>query len=79
MAADGVLEWTHYIELDVDADVLDGCTRTAGTGTPVYADGDEVRIAVGGSTPRFVVVWVEIVDGGTPREFKRAYLLRHSA
>jgi len=33
----------------------------------------------GASTPRFVVVWVEMVDPGTPREFKRAYLMRHQA
>ena len=31
------------------------------------------------STPRFAVIWVETVDPGTPRAFKRAYLLRHAA
>jgi hypothetical protein len=78
MAA-GVPEWTHYVEMAIDADVLDGCTRSTGASTLTYADGDELRIAVGSSTPRFVVVWVEVVDAGTPREFKRAYLLRHTA
>jgi hypothetical protein len=71
--------WTHCLVLDVAADVRDGCTRAAGAATVTYADGDEVRLTVGGSTPRFVVVWVETVDAGTPREFKRAYLLRHTA
>ena len=49
-----------------------------GASTITYADGDEVRIPSGAST-RFVVVWVEKVDVGTPREFKRAYLLRNTA
>jgi hypothetical protein len=43
------------------------------------ADGHKSRIAVGSSTPLFLVVGVKVVDAGTPREFKRAYLLRHSA
>jgi hypothetical protein len=68
--------WTHYLEVSSDTDVRDGCTRTAGSPGPVYADGDEVRVPGG---TRFVVVWVETVDAGTPREFKRAYLARHTA
>ena len=71
--------WTHYLVLDPSADVRDGCTRTAGSAAVVYADGDEVRVPGGAATPRFVVVWVETVDPGTPREFKRAYLMRHVA
>jgi len=71
--------WTHYLVLDPSADVRDGCTRTAGSAAVVYADGDEVRVPGGASTPRFTVVWVETIDPGTPREFKRAYLLRHAA
>lgn len=71
-------EWTHYLVADVTVDVRDGCTRTAGTDAVGYADGDEVRVPSGAGTPRFVVVWVETVDPGTPREFKRAYLLRHA-
>ena len=70
--------WTHYLEVDAGVDVRDGCTRTAGSPDPTYADGDEVRVPSGGGT-RFVVVWVEKVDAGTPREFKRAYLTRHVA
>lgn len=73
------LAWTHYLVLDVAVDVKDGCTRVAGSPTLTYADGDEVRIAIGSATPRFVVVWVENVDVGSPREFKRAYLTRHTA
>ncbi len=76
--AAGSPAWTHYLVLDVSADVRDGCTRAAGTGDLTYADGDEVRVPAGSAT-RYVVVWVETVDAGTPREFKRAYLLRHSA
>src|SRR5262245_46380930 len=72
-------EWTHYLVLDATADVRDGCTRAAGSSSLVYADGDEIRVPGGASTPRFVVVWVETVDPGTPREFKRAYLMRHQA
>lgn len=78
-AAGTPAEWTHTLVLDPSADVRDGCTRTAGASGIVYADGDEVRVPGGASTPRFVVVWVEIVDPGTPREFKRAYLMRHQA
>lgn len=79
LSAGGIPEWTHFLELAVDADIKDGCTRTAGAYVPTYADGDEVRMSVGGSTQRFVVVWVEVVDPGSDREFKRAYLLRHAA
>jgi hypothetical protein len=73
------LSWTHYLVLDATADVLDGCTRLPGAATVTYADGDEVRIPTGASSPRFVVVWVEKADAGSPREFKRAYLTRHTA
>lgn len=69
------LAWTHYLVLGPTADVRDGCTRTAGAQAQTYADGDEVR--VGGA--RFAVVWVEKVEVGTPREYKRAYLMRHTA
>jgi hypothetical protein len=71
--------WTHFLVLGPTADVRDGCTRTAGSSAIVYADGDEVRIPAGAASPRFVVVWVETVEPGTPREFKRAYLVRHVA
>jgi hypothetical protein len=77
-AAAGSPAWTHYLELDASADVRDGCTRAAGAADLTYADGDEVRAPAGAAT-RYVVVWVETVDAGTPREFKRAYLLRHTA
>lgn len=74
----GSLAWTHYVMVDVAVDVQDGCTRAPGSPTVTYADGDEVRIPIGSSTPRFVVIWVETVDVGSPREFKRAYLTRHT-
>jgi hypothetical protein len=44
-----------------------------------YADGDEVRIPSGASSPRFVVVWVEKIETSNPREYKRAFLMRHTA
>lgn len=69
------LAWTHYLVGDASVDVRDGCTRAAGAQAQTYADGDEVRV---GAT-RFVVVWVETVEAGTPREYKRAYLMRHTA
>ena len=72
-------EWTHYIEVPPTVDVLDGCTRLGGSPAINYADGDEVRVPGGSATPRFVVVWVERVDPGTSREFKRAYLVRDTA
>ena len=75
----GEVVWTHYAVLATSVDIRDGCTRAAGANTITYNDGDEVRITVGSSTPRFAVVWVETVDAGTALEFKRAYLLRHSA
>lgn len=78
-AAGTPAEWTHYLVLDPSADVRDGCTRAAGSSAITYADGDEVRVPSGSATPRFVVVWVETVDAGTPRAFKRAYLARHAA
>jgi hypothetical protein len=77
-AAAGSPAWTHLLVLDVSVDVRDGCTRAAGAADLAYADGDEVRVPAGSAT-RYVVVWVETVDAGSPREFKRAYLLRHSA
>jgi hypothetical protein len=75
----GGLVWTHYLVVDVAVDVQDGCTRALASPAVTYADGDEVRIAIGAATPRFVVIWVENVDVGSPREFKRAYLTRHTA
>jgi hypothetical protein len=74
----GVLMWTHYLDLDPAADVLDGCTRSAGSDALLYADGDEVRVPSGGAT-RYAVVWVEKRCVGTPQEYKRVYLLRDTA
>ena len=77
-AGEGGPAWTHLLVLDASADVRDGCTRGAGVADISYADGDEVRVPAG-SGSRYAVVWVETVDAGTPREFKRAYLVRHTA
>lgn len=69
--------WTHYLDVQDTVAILDGCTRTATLNTINYIDGDEVRIPTGGST-RYVVVWVEVRNTGTPNRFKRAYLMRHA-
>jgi hypothetical protein len=72
-------DWTHYLVVNPEVDIVDGCSRLGGAFTLSYSDGDEVRVPAGTANPRFVVVWVETVDAGTPREFKRAYLIRHTA
>jgi len=77
-AAIGGLCWTHYIDLDDSVDVRDGCARPAGGDSVNFFDGDEVRIP-NASGSRYVVVWVEVLNRGTPRQFKRAYLLRDTA
>jgi hypothetical protein len=71
--------WTHYLLLNSSADIRDGVARPVGSNSLTYADGDEVRIRAGASTPRFVVVWVEVTETGTPQEHKRVFLLRHTA
>ncbi len=70
--------FSDYIDLDESVDIRDGCTRTAGTTTVVYADGDEVRIPNASGT-RYVVTWVVTMNRGTRHAFKRAYLLRDTA
>jgi hypothetical protein len=74
----GVLAWSHYIDLQDTADILDGCSRPAGSDSELFNDGDEVRIPSGAST-RYVVVWVETRLLGTANAYKRAYLLRNAA
>src|SRR5688500_7060650 len=81
-ASSGGPAWTHYLDLDPAADVLGGAPRPPGSLVLTFADGDEVRVPTGAAAPRYVVVWVvwvERVHEGTPREFKRAYLLRDTA
>lgn len=73
--AGGGLVWSHYVDLDDTADVRDGCTRAAGVNAVTYGDGDELRIP-NASGSRYVVVWVELLNRGTSRQIKRAYLLR---
>lgn len=70
--------WTHALDLQPGTDVRDGSSRTTGSAAVVFGEGDEVRVPSGGST-RYVVVWVEVVARDTPRQFTRAYLLRHEA
>jgi hypothetical protein len=72
------LAWSHYIDLDDTVDIRDGMTRTAGAAALTYADGDEVRIPNASGT-RYVVTWVVMINRGTSRQFKRAYLLRDTA
>jgi hypothetical protein len=70
--------WTHFLDVQDTVTVLDGCTRTVPLNTINYADGDEVRIPSGGSA-RYVVVWVEKRNIGTVNQYKRVFLMRHSA
>src|SRR5262249_27584278 len=77
-AGAGSLAWTHYLDFDDSVDVRDGGTRLGGADSINYNDGDEVRVP-NASGSRYVVVWVEVVNRGTPRQFKRAYLLRDTA
>ena len=72
------LVWSHYLDVDDTVDIRDGITRTIGSGALLYADGDEVRIP-NGSGSRYVVTWVVMMNRGTTRQFKRAYLLRDTA
>jgi hypothetical protein len=68
--------YTHLLEVQPDIDIRDGCNRAGGSPTLAYSDGDKVQITIGATLYTFVVVWVEVVNADTPREFKRAYLLR---
>jgi len=77
-SASGTLIWSHYLDVDDAVDIRDGCFRTVGLDAFSYADGDEVRIPDSSGT-RYIVVWVEIRNVGTAKQFKRAYLLRDSA
>lgn len=71
--------WTHYLIVNPGAGIEDAVARPAGSNSLTYADGDEVRVPTGASSPRFVVVWVETAETGTPQEYQRVYLLRHTA
>jgi hypothetical protein len=73
------LVWTHYLLVNADVDVRDGCTRAAGADAVTYADGDGVRIPTGAGTTRYVVVWVEVLQRGGANEHKRVYLIRDTA
>lgn len=74
----GGLFWTHFIDLDLDVDIRDRCTRSAGTNTLTYADGDKVIIPdVNGTV--YVVVFVTPMALNTRHEYRRAYLMRHDA
>lgn len=73
----GGLWVSHYADFGSGENVRDGQGRTTGLNFPVYGDGDEVRITVGGRTSSFVVVWVEDRFCDTDSEHRRAYLLRH--
>lgn len=70
--------WTHYIDIDDSVDLRDGCGRALGGPAQLYADGDEVRIPNASGT-RYVVVWVVMINAGSPHQFKRAYLARDTA
>jgi len=77
-ALEGPLVWTDIVDFEESVDVRDGCTRVAGADAITYADGDGIRIPNASGT-RYVVVWVETMNRGTTRAFKRAYLIRDTA
>lgn len=70
---------THYADVPANTDIRDGWGRVSGTMSIVYADGDELRITVGGRIGRYAVTHVEDRYCNTIGEYRRAYLLRHSA
>lgn len=70
------LEWSHWVDLQPDYDIRDGCARAAGDNSIAYSDGDEVRATLAGRAYRFVVVWVEDRFTNTDGNYTRAYLLR---
>jgi hypothetical protein len=75
-ASTNYLAWSHYLDVDDTVDVRDGCSRAAGTTLVSYADGDGVRVPSGAGNTTYVVVWVTMVNRGTPVQYKRAYLMR---
>lgn len=70
------LTWSHWVDLESNYDIRDGCSRAAGTNYITYADGDQVEATLEGKTWRFVVVWVEKRYTNTDRNYTRAYLVR---
>jgi hypothetical protein len=78
VTAAGMISWTHYLDLDEGVDIRDACSRLGGADAVNYFDGDEVRIP-NASGSRYVVVWVEVINRGTARQYKRAYLVRDTA
>lgn len=69
------LNWTHYIDLDFEVDIRDNVSRSVGSNSLTYSDGDEVRIPDVQGT-KYVVVFVVPMGMGTNNHYKRAYLLR---
>jgi len=69
------LLWTHYIDVQETVDIRDACSRLGAANSVQYFDGDEVRIP-DATGSRYCVVWVELINRGTTREFKRVYLMR---
>jgi hypothetical protein len=63
--------WTTYVDVPHTFDVRDGVTRTVGTNSLNYAEGDGVYLG----DALYVVVWVERWHYGA-QHFKRVYLMR---
>jgi hypothetical protein len=74
----GQQHFTHVLDCQPEVDVRDGCSRSVGADAILYGDGDEVRIPDAAGS-RYVVVWVDVVNRGTARAFKRVWLMRHEA
>lgn len=76
--ASNYLQWTHWVDLLINTDVRDGCSRGAGTTLISYSDGDGIKATLNGSVFSWVVVWVEQRFTNTGQDYKRAYLVRDS-
>jgi hypothetical protein len=75
----GVLVYTHFMDVAVTTDILDGILRIPGSDSLLYGDGDGVVIPSGGTTT-YMVIWVaEYTDSVSMTSFKRIYMLRDHA
>ena len=74
----GTLSWTEFLDCEDAIDVEDGCTRSAGSDSLLFNDGDQITLTSPLGTI-FVVVFVSHwYDDATSTLMKRVYLLRDS-
>jgi len=69
--------YTHYVHFSAATDVRDASVRQTNQSQQAFgATGDELRIPATAGYTRFIVTMVEMVNRGTPYEFKRAFVSR---